>query len=89
MRVWNRHVGIAPILTSLALTLTWMPAPLHASDLYVATGKLVDVRTGTVLTDQCISITNDKITAVAPCGATPIFNGDYTDDIGTRGRIIG
>ena len=71
MRVWNRHVGIAPILTSLALTLTWMPAPLHASDLYVATGKLVDVRTGTVLTDQCISITNDKITAVAPCGATP------------------
>jgi imidazolonepropionase-like amidohydrolase len=71
VRFWNRHVGIAPILTSLALTLTWMPASLHTSDLYVATGKLADVRTGAILTDQCISITNDKITAVAPCGATP------------------
>jgi hypothetical protein len=85
MRVWNRHVGIAPILTSLALTLTWMPAPLHASDLYVATGKLADVRTGAILTDQCCH----RIAAVAPRGATPIFNGDYTDNIGTRGRIIG
>ena len=28
MRVWNRHMGIARILTSLALTLTWMPAAL-------------------------------------------------------------
>jgi imidazolonepropionase-like amidohydrolase len=71
MRVWGRDVGVVPILTSLAALLTCMPSQLHASDLYVATGKIVDVRAGTVLTNQCISITDDRITAVVPCDATP------------------
>jgi imidazolonepropionase-like amidohydrolase len=71
VRFGSRDVGTTFILTSLAALLTCMAAPLHASELYVATGKLVDVRAGTVLTNQCISISDDKITAVAPCGATP------------------
>ena len=71
MRFWSRDVGFAPILTSLAALVTSMATPLQASNLYVATGQLVDVQAGTVRTNQCISIANDRITAVAPCGATP------------------
>lgn len=47
------------------------PAPLIAKNLYVETGKLVDVVAGKMQTGQCISITDEKITSVAPCGATP------------------
>ena len=71
MRFWSRDVGFAPVLTSLAALVMSMATPLQASDLYVATGKLIDVQAGTVRTNQCISITNDRITAVTPCGATP------------------
>ena len=71
MRFWSRDVGFAPVLTSLAALVMSMATPLQASDLYVATGKLIDVQAGTVRTNQCISIANDRITAVAPCGATP------------------
>jgi imidazolonepropionase-like amidohydrolase len=55
----------------VALGLAVVPAPLLAKNLYVETGKLVDVTAGRVLTGQCISIDNQKITAVAPCGPTP------------------
>ncbi len=47
------------------------PAPLIAKNLYVETGKIVDVVAGKLLTGQCISINDEKITSVAPCGATP------------------
>lgn len=63
--------AIRPRLVFLAALLTLTPTPLFATDLYIATGQLVDVRAGAVLTDQCISITDDRIMAVAPCGATP------------------
>ena len=46
-------------------------APLLASDLYVEAGKLIDVQAGTVLSGHCISITDEKISKVAPCGPTP------------------
>lgn len=58
-----------PVLLAALFALT--PATLFATDTYVEAGKLIDVQAGTVLTGQCISITDDKITAVAPCGATP------------------
>jgi imidazolonepropionase-like amidohydrolase len=54
-----------------AIMLASAPAPLIAKNLYVETGKLVDVVSGKLLTGQCISITEDKITSVAPCGTTP------------------
>ena len=67
----DRTFAKGPRLVFLAAFLTLTPAPLLATNLYIATGQLVDVRAGTVLTDHCISITNDRVTAVAPCGATP------------------
>lgn len=67
----DRTFAKGPRLVFLAALLTLTPAPLFATNLYIATGQLVDVRAGTVLTDQCISITDDRIMAVAPCGATP------------------
>ncbi len=47
------------------------PAPLLAKNLYVETGRLVDVVAGKVLVGQCIGIVGDKITSVATCGPTP------------------
>ncbi len=54
-----------------AVALVLAPTPLFAKNLYVETGQLVDVVSGKVLTGQCISITDEKITAVAQCTATP------------------
>ena len=67
----NGSMRITPILASLAVLFTFLPTAAIATDQYIATGKLVDVRAGAVLANQCISITDDRITAVAPCGATP------------------
>lgn len=55
----------------LAAALAVSPAASFAQSLYIETGRLLDVQAGQVLTGQCIHITADKITAVAPCGATP------------------
>lgn len=57
---------------SLAAFVALAPAPLLATDTYVETGKLIDVQAGTVVVGQCVSITAAKITAVAPCGSTPV-----------------
>jgi imidazolonepropionase-like amidohydrolase len=54
-----------------ALLLASAPAPLFAKNLYVETGRLIDVAAGKVLTGQCIGIADDKIISVAPCGTTP------------------
>ena len=54
-----------------AVALVLAPTPLFAKNLYVETGQLVDVVSGKVLSGKCISITDDKITAVAQCTATP------------------
>ena len=53
------------------LWLAFAPTPLFASALYVEAGRLVDVAAGKVQTGKCISINNQKIVTVAPCGATP------------------
>ncbi len=44
---------------------------LSAQNLYVETDKLVDVTTGEILAGQCISIAEEKISAIGACGATP------------------
>lgn len=67
----DRKFAIRPTQIFLAALLTLTPTTVFASNLYIATGRLVDVQAGTVLTDQCISISGDRITAVAPCGETP------------------
>ncbi|HEV7233227.1 MAG TPA: amidohydrolase family protein, partial [Sphingorhabdus sp.] len=55
----------------LSFALLSLAAPATARNLYVETGNLVDVTAGKILTGQCISVVDDKITAVAPCGPTP------------------
>lgn len=59
-----------PALIAAALLATW-PAPIFAKNLYVETGRLVDVTAGKLLSGHCVSIADEKITAVAPCGPTP------------------
>ncbi len=60
-----------PIFLVLAAALSLAPSALLAKDIYLEAGRLVDVQAGNVLTGQCISITDDKITAIASCGPTP------------------
>ncbi|WP_414009559.1 hypothetical protein [Sphingorhabdus sp.] len=55
----------------LAAALAVSPTASFAQNIYIETGRLLDVQAGQVLTGQCISVAADKITAVAPCGATP------------------
>jgi imidazolonepropionase-like amidohydrolase len=49
----------------------FMASPLIAGDLYIKTGHLIDVTAGTVLTGQCITVSGERITAVAKCGNAP------------------
>ena len=60
-----------PIFLVLAAALSLAPSALLANDIYLEAGRLVDVQAGNVLTGQCISITDDKITAISSCGPTP------------------
>mgnify|MGYP000391783789 FL=1 len=60
-----------PIFLVLAAALSLAPSALLANDIYLEAGRLIDVQAGSVLTGQCISITDDKITAIASCGPTP------------------
>lgn len=60
-----------PIFLVLAAALSLAPSALLADDIYLEAGSLVDVQAGNVLTGQCISITDDKITAISSCGPTP------------------
>ena len=60
-----------PIFLVLAAALSLAPSALLANDIYLEAGRLIDVHAGNVLTGQCISITDDKITAIASCGPTP------------------
>jgi imidazolonepropionase-like amidohydrolase len=49
----------------------FMASPLIAGDLYIKTGRLIDVTAGTVLTGQCITVSGEHITVVAKCGNAP------------------
>ncbi len=54
-----------------ALTLSLLASPASAKTLYIETGKLVDVVAGKVLTGQCVTVVDDKVSAVAACAQTP------------------
>jgi imidazolonepropionase-like amidohydrolase len=43
-------------------------SPVMARDIIIKAGRVIDVAKGRVLTGQCIRITDDRITAVLPCG---------------------
>lgn len=50
--------------------LLWAPAALAGTS-YVQTSRLIDVEAGRVLSNQCVTITNARITAVARCATPP------------------
>jgi imidazolonepropionase-like amidohydrolase len=56
---------------ALLLVAAGAVSPAIAQDFYITTGRLVDVASGKVLTNQCISVSGDKIISVAPCGKAP------------------
>jgi imidazolonepropionase-like amidohydrolase len=45
--------------------------PVHAENLYIQAGQLVDVDAGTVVAGQCITVAKDRIVATGKCGRTP------------------
>jgi imidazolonepropionase-like amidohydrolase len=57
------------IFAATVLILTTTPAT--AQTLYVQTGHIIDVATGTAKPNQCITIQADRITAVARCAKPP------------------
>lgn len=59
---------IRATLAALALCAAGAAA---AETSYVATSRMIDVEAGRVLIDQCVTITNGRITAIAPCAAPP------------------
>jgi imidazolonepropionase-like amidohydrolase len=71
----------APLPVSLlaVLAVAW---PAGATPRAVRCGRLLDVRTGKVLTDQIIQFEDGKVTEVAPASATRV-EGAATLDLGT------
>jgi imidazolonepropionase-like amidohydrolase len=59
----------AAVIAAIALALA--PTPVFAENLYIEAGKLVDVPSGKILTGECITTIDAKITAVGRCGTAP------------------
>ncbi len=55
----------------LFLTCGVIANPANAENLYIESGRLIDVDAGNVVTGQCISLVAERITAVDDCGTTP------------------
>lgn len=64
-----RRVRHRDLIAALAVALTVQPA--SAQIVYVEAGRLIDGATDEVRTGQCITIRDERIAAVAPCGPTP------------------
>ena len=60
-----RSVALALLLGAFAAS------GAAAGTTYVQAGRLVDVETGTVRKGQCVTITDERITAVAKCSTPP------------------
>ncbi|HZG32640.1 MAG TPA: amidohydrolase family protein, partial [Sphingopyxis sp.] len=65
-----QHLRHRHLIAALAAALV-AAAPASAETLYVEAGRLIDGVTDEVRTGHCITIAAERITAVAPCGATP------------------
>ncbi|MGN6596265.1 MAG: metal-dependent hydrolase family protein, partial [Sphingopyxis terrae] len=62
-----RHLQRFALIAALAAA----SAPASAASVYVKAGRLIDGLTDTVRTGQCITIADEHIVAVAPCGKAP------------------
>ncbi|HMQ19138.1 MAG TPA: amidohydrolase family protein, partial [Sphingopyxis sp.] len=64
-----RHLQRCHLTAALAAAL--LAAPASAETLYIEAGRLIDGVSDEVRTGQCITVADERITAVAPCGPTP------------------
>ena len=62
-----RHLQRVALIAAAALAAT----PASAETLYVQTGRLIDGVSNEVHTGQCVTIENEHIRAVGPCGQAP------------------
>lgn len=70
MRHIQRH-ALGSVLTAVFAATLAAATPASAATLYLETGRLIDGLTNQVRTGQCVTITDERITAVADCGDTP------------------
>ncbi|MBL9070115.1 MAG: amidohydrolase family protein [Sphingopyxis sp.] len=62
-----RHLQLVALIAATALT----AVPAAAETVYVQAGRLIDGLSNQVRTGQCITIADDHIKAVGPCGKAP------------------
>lgn len=65
-----RHLQRFHLTASLAAALA-AAAPASAATLYVEAGRLIDGVSDEARTGQCITVADERIAAVGPCGETP------------------
>jgi imidazolonepropionase-like amidohydrolase len=65
---WNLCVSMVVLC---ALVASWSQTPSPQKHVVIHAGKLLDVKTGNILTDQVIVIENDKIASVGAASAAP------------------
>lgn len=58
-------------MRALAIALALAASPALAGTTYVETGKLIDVETGKVSTGQCITVVDERVKSIGPCGKAP------------------
>lgn len=66
-----RHLQRRHLIAAAAATLLATSAPAAAETLYVTAGRLIDGVTDEVRTGHCITIVDERIKEVAPCGKAP------------------
>ncbi len=59
------------LLLALAAAVLALPTPAAAGTTYVEAGHLLDVESGKILRGQCITITDERVSAVGRCARPP------------------
>lgn len=58
-------------MRAFAFALVLTASPAFAGTTYVQTGRLIDVETGKVATGQCITVVEERVKSIGPCGKAP------------------
>jgi imidazolonepropionase-like amidohydrolase len=83
-----KHLVIAVAAIGAAVS-SFAADSAKAKVVAIRAGKLVDVVTGTVLKDQTIIITGERITAVGPSGSTTVPSGAEVIDLSSQTVLPG
>ncbi len=80
------RLRLLPLCLCTALSLT---QAAQAATVAIKAGRLIDVASGTVKTDQIVIVVDDRITAVGSASATPIPAGATIVDLSTKTLLPG